>query len=272
MKGKSEFWRYGKIATWVISSITLTVAVIAGVVAAGGVLQDNIAMRSENAAQATMIAIMARQGTVQSSQLQVQRTIAALAASGRTGPTATAMANEAVDWAVRLMSTWEALDVEKRAVAPTLTPAARRVSDSKVPSAPPRSPSATGPPPTSTPRSSSPLVRQASQVVGIDAELFEFFRFQNRITVKVRLINASEVRQYVAKPTEDSYALDETTGKKYPMTEQSNEGGVWVPATSSFPVWAKYEIPEEDEPQYLTVVLGEGILFDHLEVSYKKAE
>lgn len=114
--------------------------------------------------------------------------------------------------------------------------------------------------------------RQASQVVGVSAELIEFFRFQNRITVKVRLINTSKQSQIVFSPTARSYVLDEATGRKYPMTEESNKDSVRVPEGSSVPIWAKYEISEEDEPKYLTVALGNGILFDRLEVSYKRAE
>ena len=229
------------LLTWIVQHakpilVTIIVAIgIGGLLTIIQIVQTQYAIESGNAAQATLIAI-------EGEQLVVQKEIATFQASSvRTGPTATAIAERVT----QLKSTEEALEAERRHVEATLTAVAPQATNS-------------------TTLSSTPA-RVSSQVPGVGAELIELIRFQNTITIKVRFINSSEENQslYV---TFDSYLLDEATNKKYRVGEQSNGGLTVVPAGGNLEVWAKYLLPPEEVPQYLTVVLRHGILFEHIEV------
>lgn len=191
--------------------------------------------RSQDNAEATTIAIM-------DAQLAVQREIATFQASDvNTGPTATVVARRIV----QLMNTRDALESERLKLEATLTP---------VGSGAPKGVDA-GPAP----------MRVISQVPGLAVELVEFSSFENTITVKVRFTNSGEQAQHF-RPTTNSYLLDEATTDKFWVYDQSNSGFVDVPGDDSFTVWAKYGLPEEAHPQYLTLVLPNGVLFEHLSV------
>ncbi len=112
--------------------------------------------------------------------------------------------------------------------------------------------------------------RVSSQWPGISVELVEFSKFQNTITLKIRLINAGEKDQNFnpsSRPTGDetSYLLDEATGTCYKGTSRASHR-VSVPASGSVVFWTKYVIPEGDKPNYLTAILNYGILLEHLAV------
>ena len=112
-----------------------------------------------------------------------------------------------------------------------------------------------------------PGVTVTSQIPGVTAELIEFSRFQNTITLKVRLTNSGANTPDGLCAILGDHLLDEATGKTYSMSDQiytSYCGLRTIAANSSVDLWAKYSIPTEDHPQYLTAVLGYGILFEHL--------
>lgn len=240
--------------------------------------QDWIQYRSQNVAQATTIAIMNGQSAAQvrviaiaDDQLEVQREIAtAVAGDIRQGPTATAAAQRVA----QLVGTQAALEQEKHKLEATLTAIATRAIIATTPSPPltlgeerrrgevsPVAPQAFD---STTP--SSPLMQASSQVPGVSAELIEFSRFENMITVKLRFVNSSEEDKLLVV-TGNSYLLDEATNKTYWAPRQSNSGGVSVGAGSSREVWAKYVLSEKENPQFLTLVIGYGILFEHIEVA-----
>jgi tetratricopeptide (TPR) repeat protein len=121
------------------------------------------------------------------------------------------------------------------------------------------------PPATQVPTGSGPTV--ISQIPGVTARLIEFSRFQNTITLKVRLTNSSSNTPDGLCAILGDHLLDEATGKTYSLSDQiytSYCGLRTIAANSSVDLWAKYSIPTEDHPQYLTAVLGYGILFEHL--------
>jgi hypothetical protein len=218
-----------------IGGLAGLVGILSLLVAGWDSIHNYIALKSADAAQATMIAIM-------DAQLEVQTTLAAYQASDvESGPTATAISESIT----QLMSTREALETLRARIEPTLTAVASVAVDTPVPDI-----------------SGEQVL---SQVPGVSAELIEFSRFQNMVTAKVRFTNAGDEDQRV-RPTDNSYLLDEATQKQYRVTEQSNPTTEWVPAGGSMDVWAKYGLPQEDQPQYLTVILNHGILFEHLEV------
>ncbi len=106
----------------------------------------------------------------------------------------------------------------------------------------------------------------STQIPGVAAQLVDFSRFQNTITVKVRLINstANALPQFYS-PTIGSHLLDEATHTEYQVTDQSNQSVV-VPANGSIEIWGKYDVSPNDKPQYLSVALGSGILFERIPV------
>jgi hypothetical protein len=217
-----------------IGGVAGLVGILSLLVAGWDSIQTYVAQRSADAAQATMIAIM-------DAQLEVQTTLAAYQATDvESGPTATAISESIT----QLMSTREALETLRARIEPTLTAVASVAVDTPVPDTSHR--------------------QVASQVPGVSAQLVEFSRFQNMVTVKVRYTNAGDEDQTI-RPIDNSHLLDEETQKRYRVTEQSNTSGN-VPAGGSMDVWAKYGLPQEDQPQYLTVILNHGILFEHLEV------
>jgi hypothetical protein len=199
-------------------------------------LQQGRAEReSQDNAEATTIAIM-------DAQLAVQREIATFQASDvSTGPTATAMAMRIL----QLMITRESLESERLSAVATLSSIEREGLGS-------------------TDATPAPI-RVISQVPDVAAELVEFSRFENTITAKVRFINTGEEDRAIW-PTSGSYVLDESAAQKLSAYDQSNSGTVTVPAGDSFSVWAKYALPEGESPKYLTLVLPNGVLFEHLEV------
>ena len=226
--------RLTKRCWFLVGGLTGLVAILSLLVASWDSIQNYIAQRSADAAQATMIAIM-------DAQLDVQTTLAAYqAADAESGPTATAISMGIA----QLISTREALETLSAKVEPTLTAVASTARDTPVPD--------------------TSHKQVASQVPGVGAELVDFSRFQNVVTAKVRFTNSGDEDQRIW-PTADSYLLDEATLKKYRVAEESNYSGD-VPAGGSIDVWAKYGLPEEDQPQYLTLILNHGILFEHLEV------
>ncbi|OGO06543.1 MAG: hypothetical protein A2Y73_03225 [Chloroflexi bacterium RBG_13_56_8] len=231
------------------------VAIIGLVMDVGKDVREKRAMESENVAQATAIAIDHSQLQVQEMQLQVQRTMAALVAESRGGPTATAIAQQASHSMAQLVSTLEALEGERHKIEPTLTAAALRVAALKMPSVSPSSSLA----------ARLSLMREESQIPGLSAELTEFSKFENMVTIKLRFINSTDaaIRFWV---TGNSYLLDEAAHKRYGVTEQSNAGPEEVPAGGTLEVWAKYALSEGENSQYLTVVVDKGLLFEHLEV------
>ena len=116
--------------------------------------------------------------------------------------------------------------------------------------------------------STSTLMRSSSQIPGVSAELIEFSRFERTITVKVRFINSGEENQefdFRYQHFGDSYLLDEATNNRFTWTARSN-ADVTVPAGGNVEFWTKYTLPEGEKPQYLTLVFGHGILFEHIEV------
>ena len=119
---------------------------------------------------------------------------------------------------------------------------------------------------THTTTSSSPAMRVSSQVPGVSAELIEFSRFENTITVKLRFNNSGEEYQNLHASTRYSYLLDELTHQKYVMFAESNPSEARVPAGGSLQVWAKYALPAGEKPQYVTAVFNYGILFEHIKV------
>ena len=218
----------------VIGGLGGLLAIVGLVVAVSQLLQAESTRRSQDATQATMVAIM-------NAQLGVQREMATLQASEvRVGPTATAIAGRVVE----LKATQEALEASRRRVEPTIT-AAARVSDKA--------------------SSSSSPMRSSSQLPGISAELLEFKKFENTITVKLRFTNSGEKDQDLWS-TGGSYLLDEATHARYIPTEQSEPGTITLPAGGKLEVWAKYPFRQDDKPEYLTVVLPYGILFEHVKM------
>ncbi|MBN1641108.1 MAG: hypothetical protein JXA09_07720 [Anaerolineae bacterium] len=229
--GKPRLTKRGWI--W-IGGLAGLVAILSLLVAGGDAIQNYVAQRSADAAQATMIAIM-------DAQLVVQTTLAAYESSQvESGPTATAVSQRIA----QLESTREALEVLRAKVEPTLTAFASV--------------------PVGTPPPDASRGQVASQVAGVNAELLEFGRFQNMVTAKIRWTNSGDSKQTIW-PTDNSYLLDEATQIKYRMTEQSNYSGE-IPVGESIDVWAKYALPQADQPRYLSLILNHGVLFEHLEV------
>lgn len=116
--------------------------------------------------------------------------------------------------------------------------------------------------------STTPEPTVSTQIPGVTAQLLEFSKFQNTITLKVRLINSTVIDQNICSVFNDQHLLDEASGKIYSMTDQSGpDCGLTaqiLAANGSIDLWTKYSIPAEDNPQYISAVLGAGILFEHL--------
>lgn len=128
------------------------------------------------------------------------------------------------------------------------------------------------PPQPISPTDHSPvLARSPTQTPGVSAELFEFARFQNTITARVRLINSGAKDQTFpcCGPFYGGYVLDEATGKQYGAIAQSNSGSITLPANVNIEVWAKFSLPAEERPQYLSVVGAYGTHFDNVAVQQK---
>ncbi len=213
------------------------IAIIGIAIGLSQILQAESTRRSGDRAQATVVAIM-------SAQLNVQQEIATLqAVSIKAGPTATIVAAKVAE----LQATNEALDADRLQAEKAATAAARRggvVANGAA---------TTG-------------MKVASQVAGVSVELLEFGRFENTVTVKLRCTNSGEGDAHVSF-TDGSYLLDEATQTKYPVTEQSNGWpGFTIAAGNSLDVWAKYPLSGEVRPQYLTVVLQSGVLFEHVKL------
>jgi tetratricopeptide (TPR) repeat protein len=112
--------------------------------------------------------------------------------------------------------------------------------------------------------STSPGVTVPSQIPGVTARLIEFSRFQNTITLKMRLINSNAKDVTGLYQIANGHLLDETTGKTYETNDGSNREFVNMAPNSNIEVWVKYPVPAEDNPQYLTAVFGYGVIFEHL--------
>ena len=115
-----------------------------------------------------------------------------------------------------------------------------------------------------------PSIRVSSQIAGVSAELVEFSRFENTITLKLRFVNTGKDDRKFSPSSdmfgnEDNYLLDDATGKRY---EGSTRVGryVSVPAGGSVKFWTKYLLPEGDKPRFLSAALNHGILLEHLKV------
>jgi len=209
-------------------------AIIAVLVAIAQLQQSQSASLSADAAQATLIAIGEK-------QLSVQEAIATVQVGDvRAGPTATAIAEKVAE----LKSTQEALDAERLRVEAILTAVPPQTVGTPIPLPP------------------SPHV---PDVPGLTVEITEITRFQNVLTVKLRLRSTSDTDQphLVAS---GSHLLDEATYKTYGLIERSISAIQQVPANGALELWIKYALPAEERPQYLTLVLGHGILFEHLKI------
>ncbi len=114
---------------------------------------------------------------------------------------------------------------------------------------------------------SSPTARHIkSNIPNVSVELVEFSIFENTITLKLRFINTGDKDQS-DDFGDDGYLLDERTGNKYNETANTyGNANVTIPAGGSLELWVKYAMPEGDKPKYLTAVLKNGVLLEHLEV------
>jgi hypothetical protein len=223
--------------------------VIVGFSAVIGTLVTVIALQqarssdlSSEAAQATVIFIQARQLTVQVAVATFQSE----ARDIQTGPTATAIAERVA----ALQSTADALDVARQQVEVALTapPASTTVA-----SATPAAPDAT------------PEGLPVPDMAGLSVALTDFSRFQNVLTVELRVTNSSAEDKFPYL-SGGSHLLNEETFVQYSVLDQSPLAYQPVPATSDREIWIKYRLPEDENPRYLTLVLGHGVLFEHLEV------
>lgn len=117
---------------------------------------------------------------------------------------------------------------------------------------------------TATPR---PLAESSTQTPGLNAQLFEFTRNQNTITARVRLINSSS-KEIFFSYSNTGMLLDEATHKQYPVAEQSIPFGLGIaaPPNGSIEIWAKFPVPAEDNPKFLSIILQNGILFERVVV------
>ena len=111
----------------------------------------------------------------------------------------------------------------------------------------------------------TPSMRVLSQIAGVSAELVEFSRFENTITLKLRFVNTGKEDRKLSPSyySGSSYLLDEATGKRYERTTHADEH-VSVPAGGSVEFWTKYLLPEGDKPRFLSAILDHGILLEHL--------
>ncbi len=114
---------------------------------------------------------------------------------------------------------------------------------------------------------SSPTAKHvASNIPNVSVELVEFSRFENTITLKLRYINAGDEDQS-DDFGDDGYLLDEGTGTEYKETANTyGNANVTIRAGGSIELWVKYTMPEGERPKYLTAVLKNGVLLEHLEV------
>lgn len=110
-----------------------------------------------------------------------------------------------------------------------------------------------------------PSMRVLSNIAGVSAELVEFSRFENTITLKLRFVNTGKEDRELSPSdnSDESYLLDEATGKRYKRTTHA-DSHISVPAGGSVEFWTKYLLPEEDKPRFLSAVLDHGILLEHL--------
>jgi hypothetical protein len=226
--------RLGKRVWLYVGGLAGLVAIVALLIQGIDLISNWRANKAQDAAQATVVGIM-------DAQLRVQSEMATLQANGvRSGPTATVISGRVAE----LESTLDALQELQRSAEATLTAGAPRAS----------SPDLT----------TAPQLRKPSQVAGVSAELLELSRFENTVTVKIRLVNSGQEDQQLAG-TNGSYLLDEATQKRfYPSAHSNNTSRVSVPAGGSIEIWAKYSLLPTQHPQYLTVVLEQGILFEHI--------
>jgi hypothetical protein len=103
-----------------------------------------------------------------------------------------------------------------------------------------------------------------TQVAGVSVQLLEFSRFQNTYTARLRFTNSSTQDQYMGV-TANSYLYDNATSQRLELLDQSNPGvSQRVPANTSIDVWAKYGLSSGEVPQYLDLVLPNGVLFPRL--------
>jgi hypothetical protein len=201
-------------------------------------IQNQNANQSQDVAQSTVIWIM-------SAQLEVQQEIATFQASRiDSDPTATAVA----DRINQLEATQTYLETQRQLAEAALTAVSSSSSNP-----------ITLPPSQNTASSCVP-----SQKVGVCVELSDFSRFENTITAKFHFVNSGQSEQTTAMLIY-SYLLDEATQKRYSVSTYSN-GTIILPPNTSFDGWTKYSIPGDQHPQYLTVVLADGVLFEHVPV------
>lgn len=113
------------------------------------------------------------------------------------------------------------------------------------------------------PTTADVMAESTSQIQGVTARLLDVTRFQNTITARILLVNSLGTKSSGFYPTHDTYLMNEENQSRYTIVAESNFS-VEVPANGSIEVWAKYQIPAEDKPQYLSVLLSEGIHFDHI--------
>lgn len=112
------------------------------------------------------------------------------------------------------------------------------------------------------------IAESSSQISGVHVYLTEFSRFQNTITVRIRFLNRGEQSVYV-RPTmygDVGYLRDDSTNNKYQLTDQGENHGVSIPAGETREFWAKFLLPAEADPAFLSVVLPNGVLFDNVPV------
>jgi len=108
--------------------------------------------------------------------------------------------------------------------------------------------------------------RVASNLLNVSVDLLEFSRFENTLTLKLRIVNDGEENQH-AELGSGSYLLDERSGDKYMYTVYPSQGySVKIPAGGSVNYWVKYTMPEGEWPKHLTAVLNHGVLLEQLEI------
>lgn len=209
-------------------------------------MQDRAALVSGDVAQETMIAIL-------DTQLGVQEDIATFQASDVNAPQPTATAIAATVSA--LVSTQIVLEAQRENTQATLTalPQAQIGPNSGPPEITPVAPSSP---------SAQPIVN--SQIEGVRVQLLEFSRFQNTITAKLRFLNSRAEQQRVTV-TFLSSLFDNVTHREYPSVAESHGLSVNIPANGYLDVWAKYALPDDENPPYLDLVLPNGVLFERLQ-------
>lgn len=235
----------------IVITIIAAIGGIAGLVTIVGLIfqllsyqQDLDAREADDISQATLIAIL-------HAQLEVQEAIATsqVKAANVSEPEA-AMAAATI---AALSATQAALQAQQAAAEATLTalPQIRTNPETIV---------------QVIPGSASSSAAVESQIDGVSAELHELSLFQNTITAKIRFSNSGTGEQTLAL-TANSYLFDNANQRKHLVTDESNSGPFQtLPANSTLDVWGKYALPEGEVPQYVDLVLPNGVIFEHLEV------